>query len=129
MSPNPLNTHRLNLALLACSLVGTLVPLHAEEARDPTRPPPEVASLPSAPGESKPGLPLSPGDLSIVVVDGKPLLVRDKHLYRQGESLGQYKIERISESEVWLRKGRELHKIARFAGIERRSLAPERSNP
>jgi hypothetical protein len=116
---------RLGVALLIC-LAGTLAPVQAQEARDPTRPPAEVASVP---GETAPGLPLSPGNLSIVVSDGKPLLVLDKRLYRQGESLGQYKIERISESEVWLRKGRELHKIARFVGIERRSAAPERSNP
>jgi hypothetical protein len=67
--------------------------------------------------------------MSVVVRDGKPLLVVGTRLYQQGQQIGLFKIERISETEVWLRNGKEVHKIARFAGIERRAAAPERSTP
>jgi hypothetical protein len=124
-------TCRLALGLVLVAMLGAAAPLQAQESRDPTRAPPELAAAPgdSKPGEAQSGLPLSPGKLSIVVRDGKPQLVWGKRLYQQGQSLGAYKIERISESEVWLRNGKELHKIARFAGIQRRAAAPERSTP
>jgi hypothetical protein len=117
----------LGLALwLALWGVGALSPAAGQPARDPTVPPPAVTA---APGEAAATLPISTDSLSVVVRDGKPMLVVGTRLYQQGQQIGAYRIERISETEVWLRNGRELHKIARFAGIERRAAAPERSTP
>ena len=67
--------------------------------------------------------------LTVLVRDGVPMLAQGTRLYKQGQQLGPYRIERISETEIWLRNGRELHKIERFAGIQRRAAAPERSIP
>jgi hypothetical protein len=100
----------------------------AEQARDPTLPPPTVA-VGSAEAKSKALPPITSDSMSVVVRDGKPMLVVGTRLYQQGQQIGLFKIERISETEVWLRNGKEVHKIARFAGIERRAAAPERSTP
>ena len=41
---------------------------------------------------------------------------------------GAFTVERIGETEVWLRNGKELRKIQRFSGIERHT-ATERPTP
>ena len=124
MTVHPFFHHRsaLWLALaLACGMVA------AQGARDPTQPPPELRV---APAEAKGStLPVTTDTLTVLVRDGVPMLVQGTRLYKQGQQLGPYRIERISETEVWLRNGPELHKIARFAGIQRRAAAPERSTP
>ena len=115
----------VSLWILVCAL-GAAMPAPAQVSRDPTQPPAAVAA---APGEAQAVLPITTDSMSVVVREGKPLLVVGTRLYQQGQYIGPYRIERISETEVWLRNGRELHKIARFAGIERRAAAPERSTP
>ena len=62
------------------------------------------------------------GPLSVLVVDGQPYLVVGTRLYAQGQQLGAARIERITETEVWLREGRSLRKISNFVGIQRRSV-------
>jgi hypothetical protein len=82
----------------------------------------------SAPGEvAKPALP-EVDSAAVLVRDGKPYLVAGSRLYSVGQNIGAYKIERIGETEVWLRNGKELRKIQRFSGIERHT-APERPTP
>lgn len=114
---------------LVLSGLGATTSAAAEQVRDPTLPPPIVAAV--GPGEVKPSavLPITSDSMSVVVRDGKPMLVVGTRLFQQGQQIGLFKIERISETEVWLRNGKEVHKIARFAGIERRAAAPERSIP
>ena len=63
------------------------------------------------------------GGYSIIVRDGKPFLAVGTRLYAQGQTLGAAVVERISETEVWLREGRELHKVSQFAGIQRRAVS------
>jgi hypothetical protein len=73
--------------------------------------------------------------MAVVVRGGKPMLVQGTRLYGVGQMLGKFRIERISETEVWLRQGSELRKIPRFAGIQRReaqavvdcAVAPKKS--
>ena len=109
--------HVCVLALLACAHV-------AAQQRDPTQPP-------MAPGVQAEHGGASPGDLGLTVLvrEGKPYLASDTRLYAVGQTVGGYRIERISETEIWLRKGKELQKIARFNGILRRAAAPERATP
>ena len=116
------------LALLFFFLTGQV---DAQGLRDPTLPPAE-AGLPSA-GK---GLTAQPGAMTIIVRDGRPYLAVGTRLYAQGEKLGQARVERITETEVWLREGGVLRKVSQFQGIERhnagvlsksgagRSLAP-----
>jgi hypothetical protein len=115
----------LSLVLSGLCATGSAL---AQPVRDPTLPP-AVATV--VPGEAMPKavLPITNESISVVVRDGKPMLAVGTRLYQQGQQIGLFKIERISETEVWLRNGKEVHKIARFAGIERRAAAPERSIP
>ncbi|WP_342617864.1 hypothetical protein [Rhodoferax sp. GW822-FHT02A01] len=106
------------LALLATSLCA--------QQRDPTQPPPGFSDAPVA-DKGKADLPVVDG-AAIVTRNGKPFLVSGTRLYAAGQSIGPYKIERITETEIWLRQGKELRKIQRFNGIERHT-ATERPTP
>jgi hypothetical protein len=117
------------LRVTLLTLLGGLLapPVFAQE-RDPTRPPAGTFTQAPAPGEvAKPALP-EVDSAAVLVRDGKPYLVAGTRLYGVGQTIGAYKIERIGETEVWLRNGKELRKIQRFSGIERHT-ATERPTP
>lgn len=59
---------------------------------------------------------------TIIVRNGKPSVVVGTRLYMQGQKLGVETIERITETEVWLRRGRVVRKVPQFSGIERRAV-------
>lgn len=105
---------RLKWLLIAASLAG-LTCAHGQ--RDPTRPPQPPAQ--AASGASS-GLPAAP--LAVIVRDGQPHVVIGTRLYAQGDRLGTARIERITETEIWLREGKSLHKLARYAGVQRIAL-------
>jgi hypothetical protein len=118
--------------LLRAYCFAALVPMAAwpvaAQERDPTRAPVGAFTQAPAAGEvAKPALP-EVDSAAVVVRDGKPYLVAGTRLYGVGQSIGFYKIERISETEVWLRAGKEIRKIQRFSGIERHT-ATERPTP
>ena len=89
----------------------------AQVPRDPTVPPPELPAGPSGPMAS--ASPLGKEGVAVVVRDGKPFLVVGTRLYAPGQMVNAYRLVRITETEVWLREGKQLHKIPRFSGIER----------
>lgn len=118
------------LCVLFALLVNVLVvgQSAAQGQRDPTLPP-AAAGLGSTPEAAQPGAagqagPGGLGALSVIVREGRPYLVVDTRLYGQGERWGNVRIERITETQVWLREGRKLHKLPRYAGIERRVAVP-----
>ena len=114
-------------ASMALAVLAAVLPARAQE-RDPTRPPAGAVTVAPAPGEvAKPALP-EVDSAAVVVREGKPYLVAGTRLFAVGQSIGPYKIERIGETEVWLRNGKELRKIQRFSGIERHT-ATERPTP
>ena len=96
-----------------------LVPVYAQE-RDPTIPPPQVGA--AALGVT-PQQPWGSDGMAVVARDGKSSLVVDTRLYGVGQKVGSSYIERITESEVWLREGKVIRKVPRFAGIVRREVA------
>ena len=104
-------------------------PVAAQSQRDPTLPPAAAGLSADRPTAARAVDLLEKGGYSIIVRDGKPFLVVGTRLYAQGQILGAAVIERISETEVWLREGRELHKISQFAGIQRRVVSPGASAP
>lgn len=65
--------------------------------------------------------------MSVIVVDGRPHVIMGTRLYAPGQMLGQARIERITDTEIWLREGRVLRKVPRFSGIERRTVEPSAS--
>ena len=98
--------------------------LGAQE-RDPTQPPARAFATPA---ETVQGAAPEVDSAAVVVRDGKPFLMAGTRLYGVGQHIGPYKIERIGETEIWLRNAKELRKIQRFNGIERHSAA-ERPTP
>jgi len=110
---------------LAMSLVLALPPLSAQGARDPTLPPLDSGLASQA--VPKNSASASEGSLSVIVRDGVFFLVQGTRLLAQGQKLGEARIERISETEVWLRQRGVLTKRPIFAGIARRAVASEAS--
>jgi len=111
------------LACLAAALVGLAVslPVAAQALRDPTRPPVAVqggatSALPSTVAA------LSSGQWAVVVRDGVAQLVYEARLYSAGQLLGTARIERVSETEVWLREAGALHKLRIFPGVDRQAV-------
>ena len=100
----------------------------AQSQRDPTMPPAELGIAgTAAPGEKL--LSVEPGAMTIIVRNGRPHVVVGTRLYAQGQMLGQSRIERISETEVWLREGKVLRKVSQFSGIERRTVPLKTLSP
>lgn len=101
----------------AMLVLGGMVPAAAQSLRDPTIPPfgqaaPDGGSVPEQRGLH--------GPLSVIYVDGQRRLVAGTRTYAEGQMVGGARIERITETEVWLREGREVRKISNFVGVQRR---------
>lgn len=115
-------SRRLTWMLLGVALVAAVSGSRAQPARDPTMPPPGATGA-AAPGTAEPANPIDAGPVAVIVRDGRPYLVVGTRLYGQGQMLGGARIERIGETEVWLREGKTLRKKPLFGGIERRAAA------
>jgi hypothetical protein len=109
----PLRIECLGLALLV--LTG---PLRAQIMRDPTLPP--QASGAHSAVSSKPRDGRAPW--ALLFIDGKPNLVVGTRLYTEGQQLGAARIERITETEVWLRERGQLRKVSNYPSVHRRSV-------
>lgn len=94
-------------------------PANAQNLRDPTVPPAELGVLSA---EASPNSTLfDTGITAIVIRDGKTYVAIGTRLYASGQQLGSARIERISETEIWLRENGVLHKVPHFPGVVRRS--------
>lgn len=108
--------------LLACmALLGAAVAAPAQDLRDPTVPP--LGGSSSGAGASRPRT--NPGSWPVIVVDGKAHVAVGTRLYAEGDVLGKARIERITETEVWLREGRELRKVQNYPGVRRSNVPPQ----
>ena len=115
------------LALALSWFIGfvLLLPLSGADAqslRDPTVPP-AAAGL-AGPAQGGMLSETERGPMTIIVRNGRSYLAVGTRLYAQGQKLGQARIERISETEIWLREGGVLRKVSQFSGIERRTVTP-----
>jgi len=107
-------------------LLGVAMPVLAQPLRDPTVPPAAAAPYaPSAMGDAARTLTVQPGAVALLVREGVPYLVVGTRLYGKGQNVGPARIERISETEVWLRENGVLRKVPVFGGIERRTSAAQ----
>jgi hypothetical protein len=107
---------------LGVALLLALSALSAQTLRDPTVAPPDAGLSGSPTGEKTPAI--ATGALSILVRDGKAFLLVGTRLYAQGQALGSARIERISETEVWLREDGALRRLPQFSGITRHAAMP-----
>lgn len=93
----------------------------AQSLRDPTLPPAD-AGAPGAPAAAATPS-LASSATTVIVRNGRAYLAVGTRLYAQGAKLGQARIERITETELWLREGGVLRKVPLFDGIARRAVA------
>ena len=90
--------------------------VHAQSPRDPTQPP---AAYATPVGSARvPGDAFKPEHL--VTVNGVRYVVWNSRRYAVGEMIDGARIERISDSEIWLRGAGGLRKLPLFSGIEKR---------
>jgi hypothetical protein len=59
--------------------------------------------------------------MAVLVRQGVPYLVVGTRLYAKGQTVGAARIERISETEVWLREAGVVRKVQVFGGIQRQA--------
>ena len=104
--------------LLWCCAVAPVA--FAQALRDPTVPPASALGAPAADASGRAPAP-DIGPVAVIVREGRPYLVMGTRLYAAGQSIGALRVERITETEVWLREGKTLHKKPIFAGIVRSS--------
>jgi hypothetical protein len=95
------------------------LPVVAQDARDPTVAPAETSSATAT------ASPVGAEGMTVLVRDDKTYLVVGTRLYAPGDKVGAFSVERITETQVWLRDTTKLIKVARFGGIERKSLPPK----
>jgi hypothetical protein len=110
--------HRVR-ALVAIALACLACQALAQELRDPTQAPVEASTPPGATDKPVP----SPA-VAVLVQDGKPYLVVGTRLVAVGQKVGNARLERITETEIWLREGKQLTKQSRFTGIQRSVAKP-----
>ena len=92
----------------------------AQDLRDPTLPPFITSAAPDASAQAPAGV---DSGMSVIVRDGKPGLVVGTRVVYPGQKVGAWTLDRITETEVWLRDGATLRKVSRFSGIQRRDPA------
>jgi hypothetical protein len=111
---------RLGRAGLLLLLALGLTAAQAQTLRDPTVAPAAAGLTPV--DASHPDSAKSTG-MALLIRDGVPHLLQGTRLYTVGQSLGQARIERITETEVWLREAGQLQKIPLNGGVRRRPAA------
>ena len=106
------------IALLLGTVLGAA---GAQSLRDPTLPPLDagVAVRPSATRSVS----FDSNATTVIVRNGRRYLAVGTRLYATGEKLGSARIERITETELWLREGGVLRKLPFFEGIERHAVS------
>ena len=117
-------TLQLACWLVVASSLATLT--QAQTLRDPTVPPVAAAGVVhgAAPGAVSALTSIQPGGMAVLVRDGVPYLVVGTRLYAKGQMVGQARIERISETEVWLRESGVVRTVPVFGGIHRQVSKP-----
>jgi hypothetical protein len=84
--------------------------------RDPTQPPAQYVARPApvaSPAES-----FHPE--SVIAVDGRKYILWHGRRYAAGDTVQGARIERIEETEVWVRTADGLRKLPLFAGVEKK---------
>jgi len=110
----PLHFRSMSTLGLASTLLLCALSASAQEGRDPTVAPGESAAVGASP--------MGVEGMTVLVRDNKPYLVVGTRLYAVGDKVGMMRVDRITESEVWLHDGHALIKVPRFAGIERTAV-------
>ncbi|MBC7681141.1 MAG: hypothetical protein H7172_02310 [Ferruginibacter sp.] len=108
------------MKLLVWGCLVAVLQVDAQVLRDPTVPPPATGLSASPMASRAPDF--GSDAFGVIVRDGRPYLVQGSLLYGQGQQVGQTRIERITETAVWLREDGVLRKESLFPGIQLRVL-------
>lgn len=99
---------------LALLLLWSTPALQAQVERDPTIAPGQTTAATAMPAGVE--------GMTVMARDGKLHLVVGTRWYAVGDKVGTMRVDRISETEVWLHDGVKLIKVPRFAGIVRTAI-------
>ena len=116
----------LRWTCLAFSLAALWQPAtHAQAQRDPTMAPASAGQpgVSGAVGDARAAV-AEADPMTVIVRDGRAYLVVGTRLLAQGQKLGEARIERIGETEIWLREAGVLRKIQRYPGVRRVPATP-----
>ena len=102
-----------------CGLLLLAASTQAQDLRDPTVPPTRASGALGVGAQSS----LESEATSVIVRDGKAGLVDGTRVVFPGQKWGRWTLERITETEVWLREGKTQRKLQRFNGIQRTDAA------
>lgn len=94
------------------------MPFHAP-SNLPTRAPGAMEAHDNPESRSADLMPRWEGPVSVMRIEGQPRLVVGTRLMGVGQTLGPERIERITETEVWLSQGSQQRRLALFEGIKR----------
>jgi hypothetical protein len=88
----------------------------AQALRDPTIPPVEAGLQPAATSDESatPAALMEREGMAVVVRDGKSYVMRGSHLIAPGAMVDGKRLEKITETEIWLRDGKQRVKVPRF---------------
>ena len=116
----------LRWTCLAFSLAALWLPAtRAQAQRDPTMAPASAGQpgVSGAVGDARAAV-AEADPMTVIVRDGRSYLVVGTRLLAAGQKLGAARIERIGETEIWLREGGVLRKIQRYPGVRRVPATP-----
>ncbi|MES2948864.1 MAG: hypothetical protein V4858_10030 [Pseudomonadota bacterium] len=106
-----ISTRLIGVIFCSMALLLSNAPLQAQEGRDPTVAPAETGAIVQSPTGVE--------GMTVLVRGDRPYLVVGTRLYAPGDKVGNLRVERITETEVWFHDGSALTKVPRFAGITR----------
>ena len=111
---------------LALAMSTTALPASAQNApalRDPMVPPLAIARPATSPGsvEVAPEPPPSPQQL--LTVDGRRYVVDGRRRLGVGDALGGTRIERITDSAVWVRDGNTVTRLPFYGGVVKHNVS------
>lgn len=99
-------------------------PVAAQALRDPTVPPVEAGLHPSSTAQ-EPANSVENDGMVVVLRDGKPHLMQGSRLITVGSVVDGKRLEKITETEIWFRDGKQRIKVPRFLPeIQIRRSAP-----
>ncbi|MDR3370378.1 hypothetical protein [Rhodoferax sp.] len=111
------------LICFAAALLSISTSAAGQALRDPTIAPAAAGMFDSSGAQQDEAL--KSGSISVMTRGGVHYLMHGTRLYAKGQRIGSARIERISETEVWLRDDGQLQKIPLFNGVQRRAaVAP-----
>lgn len=118
--------HNLGLAT-ALGIALTAGPATAQNApslRDPMVPPLAIARPAANPGVFDVAPEPPPAPQQLLTVDGRRYVVDGRRRLGVGDALGSTRIERITDSAVWVRDGNTVTRLSFYGGVVKHHVSP-----